>query len=642
MEQTTETAPRLTYSFGPFHLEPGEHRLLRDGRDLRLPPKVFETLILLVERHGLLVEKDDLMKALWPGMFVEEVTLAQNISLLRKALGDAPGQDQKQYIETVSKRGYRFIASVREVNQPAAQSAGNTGETMSANSAREVESESVVSDLTKRWWQSRRVWIVSAGLMLSLAGIGVLKRFTAPRSAVPIHSLAVLPLENFSGDPNQEYFADGMTDELITDLAQIHSLRVISRTSVMQFKHTKKTLPEIARELNVDAIVEGSVSRLGPNVHITAQLLDARQDRHLWAASYQRDMADVLGLQAQVTKAIADQVKANLTPGEDAHLTRPRSRNPEAYDALLKGRFLRNRRNAATTEKAIGYFHQAVAIDPNNAEAWAALADSYSSLGADIGAADPAAMRPLARAATVKALEIDPDLSEAHVTSGWLKLWYDWDWAGAEREFKRAIELNPNNSTAHTRYAHYLQLRKRFDEALEENRRAIDLAPLDILSSIHLAWLYSDQRQADKTIQQSKRVLEMDPAFTGAYGILASGYELKGQWSEAIAAYEHVKEFNKGWYLAGVAYAWAASGNRHQAEAAIMELTEFSKHNYVSPISFAEYYAALADRDKAFRWLDRAYRERATEMIGLDVNHRFDNLRSDPRFQDLERRVGFR
>jgi TolB-like protein/DNA-binding winged helix-turn-helix (wHTH) protein/Tfp pilus assembly protein PilF len=632
LEQSQEAVPRLTYTFGPFLLDTGEYRLVRDCRDLRLPPKVFETLLFLVERNGLLVEKDDLMKTLWPGAFVEEVTLAQNISVLRKALGDPPGQGQSQYIETVSKRGYRFIADVRKIDPSAAPS----GE------PQQVQPQSVAPSVPKKWWQNRAAPITLAGLVLLLTGIGAFWRFKALRSSsIEIRSLAVLPLANLSDDPDQEYFADGMTDELITDLAQIHSLRVISRTSIMQFKHTKKTLPEIARELNVDAIVEGSVSRSGSNVHVTAQLLNARQDRHLWAASFERQMVDILGLQTQMAKAIADQVKATLTPEEDAHLTKRPLRNPQAYDALLKGRFLRNRRSAPTTEKAIAYFQQAIAIDPDNAEAWAALGDSYASLGSDIGTSDPAAMRPRAHAAIAKALELDPDLSEAHATSGRLKLWYDWDWAGAEREFRRAIELNPNDSAAHRYYSHYLQLRKRFDEALEENRRALDLAPLDILSSAHLAWLYCDEGLADKTIEQSRHVLEMDSAMTGVYGFIGCGYELKGQWSEAIAAYEHEKDGYKQSYFSNLAHAFAASGNRHQAETAFTELTEFSSHNYVSPISFAEYYAALGDRDKAFQWLERAYREHTTEMISLNVNHRFATLKSDPQFQDLLKRVGF-
>jgi tetratricopeptide (TPR) repeat protein len=409
----------------------------------------------------------------------------------------------------------------------------------------------------------------------------------------------------------------------------------------MQFKHTKKNLSEIAAELNVDAVIEGSVMRSGDSVRVTAQLLDARQDRHLWAASYQRGMADIIGLQGQVAKAIADQVKVTLTSEEDARLAKRSPTNPEAFDALLKGRFLWNRRNPPAAEKAIGYFREAVEKDPGHAEAWAALAGCYASLGADIGSADPAKVAPEARAAVQKALELDPDLAEAHGALAKIKLWYDWDWTGSEREFRRAIELNPNDSQTHLNYSLYLQVRKRFDEALEENRRAIDLDPLNILGSMHLAWIYTDAHDGDKAVQQSNRVLEMDPAFTGAYLYVARGYELQGKWPEAIAAYEKTRDVYNAGYLAGVAHVWAASGNRRQAEVAFSKLEEFSRQNYVSPLSFAGYYAALGDRDRAFEWLERGYRQRAPSMIALDVSYGWDNLRTDPRFQALERRVGF-
>jgi tetratricopeptide (TPR) repeat protein len=250
-------------------------------------------------------------------------------------------------------------------------------------------------------------------------------------------------------------------------------------------------------------------------------------------------------------------------------------------------------------------------------------------------------MHPQARAAIAKALELDPDLSEARATSGWLKLSYDWDWAGAEREYQRAIELNPNNSMAHRYYAQYFRLRKRFDEALEENRRAIDLAPLDLSAQLQLASLYHAERLGDKEIEQCKRVLEMDPTFTAAYINLGGGYELKGQWAEAIAAYEHLRGFSKVGYLSGVAHVWAQAGNRHQAEAALAELIEFSRHNYVNPLFFAEYYAHFGTRDQAYQWLERAYLERAGGMVAIDIDDCYDNLRSDPRFQDLRRRVGF-
>jgi Tfp pilus assembly protein PilF len=342
-----------------------------------------------------------------------------------------------------------------------------------------------------------------------------------------------------------------------------------------------------------------------------------------------------------VAKAIADQVKAKLTPEEDARLAQRRPANPEAYDALLKGQFLWNRRNGAAAEKAIGYFRFATGKDPGNAEAWAALAGCYASLGTDIGAADPATVIPEARAAVAKALELDANLAEGHGVLAKIKVDYDWDWAGSEREYRRAIELNPNDSKNHLGYSHYLQVRKRFGEALEENRRAIDLAPLDILGSMHLAWLYFDAHDADKTLAQSKRVLEMDPDFTGAYLYVAHGYELQGKWPEAMAAYEHVRDTYSGPYLAGVAMDWAASGNKGQAEAALAKLKEFSKEHYVSPLMFAGYYAALGDRDRAFEWLERGYKQHAAGLIELEVSYVWDKLRTDQRFQSLERRVGF-
>jgi TolB-like protein/DNA-binding winged helix-turn-helix (wHTH) protein len=633
LEELKEQTARFTYSFGPFHLDPVERRLTREGRDLRLPPKVFETLVLLVERHGLLVDKDELMKKLWPGMFVEEVTLARNISLLRKALGDAPGQDQSQYIETVSKHGYRFIADVKELDQPAAQS----------RELLEIKLGSVAPLNLGKWWQRRQVWIAVSGLLFLLGGLGAYRRFSALRNA-PIHSLAVLPLENLSGDPNQEYFADGMTDELITNLAQIHSLRVISRTSVMQFKHTKKTLPEIASALNVDAIVEGSVSRSGDNVHVTAQLLNARPERHLWAATYERQMSDIFGLQTQVAKAITDQVKAKLTPEENIRLAKQNTHNPEAYEAVLKGRFIENRKHAEPAGKAVGYFEQAVALDPNYAEAWAGLGNSYSFFSDVLVSEKRAEIRSKARAAIAKALELDPDLAEAYNASAWLEMG-DWDWVGAERDLKRAIELDPNYSIAHRTYAHYLMLHRRFDEALKENRLAIDLDPIDILGSAHLIQIYEAQQQPDKVIAQCKRILEMDPAHIGVYDPLARAYARKGQWSDSIATYDHLKEIHllsDMGYLANVAPVWAASGDKQKAEAAMAVLREEATHRPVPQWVFINYEARFGDREKAFQLLEKAYQERSSGLGNIEINDNFDNLRSDPRFQDLERRMGFR
>ena len=621
------TSTRQAYEFGAFRLDPAERILLRQGEPVALTPKVFDTLVLLVENAGRLVTKDEFMNQVWAGAFVEDAALAQSVSQLRKALGNP------DVIETVSKKGYRFLGAVRAV--------GALPQTVSSSSIAEAGARPLVPDDRARSEKQRWLWIWATAVVLVVAAAAFFSLHKPSSTGRPIiNSLAVLPLQNLSGDPNQEYFVDGMTEELITDLAQIHSLRVISRTSVMQFKHTQKSLPEIAAQLNVDAVVEGSVLRTGDNVRITAQLLDARRDQHLWAASYQREVENVLELQGQVARAIADQVHAKLTPEEGASLAKQRPTNPQAYDALLTGRFLFNRRNPADTEKAIGYFQRAAELDPNNAPAWAELAYANASLGSDLGVADRTKVLPPARAAIARALEIDPNLAEAHTASAWMKLWYDWDWGGAEQEFRRSLELNPNDSVTHREYSHYLQVRKRFDEALEENKRAIDLSPLDILASIHLAWLYADARDGIKAVQQSQHVLEMDPSFTGAYLMMADGYVLQHKWNEALAAYAKINNYPQA-VAVGVTYVRAASGDNAQARAALAKLTEYSRQNYVSPMTFATCYAALGERNKAFEWLEKAYKQRATGLISLEVNSRFDNLRSDPRFRDLERRVGF-
>lgn len=624
------TFTRQTYEFGAFRLDPSERTLLRQGQSVPLTPKVFDTLVYLVENSGCLITKDDFMKQVWANAFVEDAALAQTISQLRKALGDS------EMIETVPKKGYRFVGAVRTVE--AVRQTVTPGPTTAEPKTKSLPGidNQIRSKKKIRPW----VWASAALIVLAVAGFFYAHERSA-NTRPTIRSLAVLPLQNLSGDPNQEYFADGMTDELITDLAQIHSLRVISHTSVIQFKHTQKSLPEIAAQLNVDAVVEGSILRTGNNVRITAQLLDARRDQHLWAASYEREMSNVLELQGQVASSIADQINIKLTPEEGATLTSRRATNPAAYDALLTGKYLFNRRRVDDTEKAIAYLKHSLEIDPNSPEAWSALAYCYASLGSDMGAADPAKVIPAARAAIAKALQLDPNLAEAHTILAWTKLWYDWDWSGSEQEFRRSLELNPNDSVTHREYSHYLQLRRRFDEAIAQNKLAIELAPLDFLPAVHLAWVYVDAHDGAHAVAQSQHVLEMDPTVTGTYIMLAGGYELQGKWTEAAAAITKTRTSYPHEYFPEIAYIKAASAGRAQAQEALADLTEFARTNYVSPFKFAAYYAALSDRDKAFEYLEKAYRQHDTLLVSLDVNPHLDNLRSDPRFRELERRVGF-
>jgi TolB-like protein/DNA-binding winged helix-turn-helix (wHTH) protein/Tfp pilus assembly protein PilF len=632
LEQPEQAALRLTYSFGPFLLDPAERRLVRDGRNLRLPPKVFETLVLLVERHGLLVEKDDLMTAIWPGTFVEEVTLSRNISLLRKALGDTPGQDQSQYIETVSKSGYRFIADVREVYQPATQSSG----------PQEVESESVVLRIPRRWWQNRRAWISLLGLVLLLTGIGAFWRFKAhSHPVVQIRSLAVLPLENLSGDPDQEYFADGMTDALITDLAKLHSIRVISRTSVMQYKRTRKLLPQIVRELGVDAVVEGAVVRSGQNIRITAQLIDAATDRHLWADSYERDSHDILRLQNEVALAIAEQVQGKLDPEHRVRFSAA-SVNPEAYDNYVKGRYFWDKYTLDSVNKSLDFFNRAIQIDPSFAPAYVGIAEAHINLMFAYNVVSPASGCDKAEREPQKALEIDNALAEAHAALARFKMQCEWDWAGAEREFRQAIDLAPGSSEVHHQYAHYLVAMGRIAEAWSEGTRSLELAPYGIRANSHQGWHHFYAREYDLAIRDFQRTLTMQPNDSYSLRFLASSYEQRHLYSEAIAELQKAAPDSASSPVmrAALGYANAVAGNRREALTMASELEREAKHQYVSAHDIALIYLGLGDKAQAINWLEKAYQERSSNLIYLQVDPRFDGLRTDPRFQDLLRRMG--
>ncbi len=606
--------------FGVFEADLRTGELRKAGRKITIQEQPFKTLLALLEHPGQMVTREELRAKVWPAdTFVDfDTGLNKAIRKIREALGDSA--DSPRFIETLPRRGYRFLTPVEVVGAVAA-----AAQPAKRRAAR----------------QPRRVLFAVAAAVVLLAGLAGLGWWVTRDSHGAIRSIAVLPLENLSGDPNQEYFADGMTDELITLLAQIHSLRVISRTSVMRFRGVRRPLPEIARELNVDAIVEGSVLQSAGNVRVTAQLLDARQDRHLWANSYERRSSDVVSLQSQVAQAIAEQVKANLTPEEHTGFTRQRPVNAEAYQAFLKGRFFWNKRNKEAVGKAIGYFQQATQLEPDYARAWAGLAGCYISLGGDMGVVAPGEAAPKARAAIAKALQIDSGLAEVHLSLANINLWYDWDWAGAEREYRRALDLSPNDSAAHRNYSHYLLLMRRFDEALAQTRRAIELDPLDLLANAHLVWYYRDSHQPEKALAESRKLLDLDPAFKGIYYFVGGAYEEQAKWPEAIAAYEKAQDDHDPAYLRGIAHAWAASGHKKEAEAALAKLHDLARKQYVSPVGFACVYAGLSERDTAFAWLEEAYRQRAPALASIQVDPHLDSLRSDPRFQDLLRRVGF-
>jgi len=480
------------------------------------------------------------------------------------------------------------------------------------------------------------------GAVLVALNVGGWRARLLGRTASPrIESLAVLPLENLSHDPEQEYFADGMTEALITNLSKIHALKVISRTSVMQYKGARKPLPEIARELNVDAVLEGTVQRAGDRVRVTAQLVRAATDTHLWAESYERDLRDVLALQDEVARAIVSEINVKLSSQEQTRLASARPVNPHAYELYLKGRFYWSKRTDEGLKNSVGYFNQALEEDPTYALAWAGLADTYLNMGGEYRLLPPPEARPRAKAAVLKALDLDPDLGEAHASLG---LWHyhQWEWTAADKEFKRALELVPNYATAHLWYALFLNSQGRDDEALLHIRRAQTLDPL--APNVHgsEALILHHARRYDEAIEKAAKVAKLYPDFPWNYVWLGLAYVEKGRFQEGLANLEHAADLSHRHpaALSRLGYAYGRAGRRADALRIAGELEKVSKGRYVSPFDRALVYAGLGEREQVLAWLEKAYEVRDAS---ISINKRspwFDSLRSDPRFQDLLRRMG--
>ncbi len=456
-----------------------------------------------------------------------------------------------------------------------------------------------------------------------------------------IASLAVLPLDNFTGDTAQEYFVDGMTEELIADLSRIGSLRVISRRSVMAYKAARKPLPEIARALNVDAVMEGSVLRAGNRVRITAQLIEAVTDRNLWAGSYEREVQDVLSVQSGVARAITQEVAARLRPQEQTHLSAARPVNPEAHEAYLLGRYFWNKRTEEGLKKALGFFQQAIGKDSNYAPAYAGIADYYNVLPF-YSRQRPEEVFARAKDAALTALKLDETLAEGHAALAYVRAYYDWNWPAAETEFRRALELNPSYAGAHHSYSRFLTAMGRHEEALAELKRAQELDPLSLLLKANLGMIYYFTRQYDQAIAQVQKTIELDSTFPVAHWGLGLAYEQKGMHRDAIVAIEKSislagRDPN---FIASLGHVYAMRGMRREVQQIIDELAREARRSYVSSYHVALLYAGLGEKDRAFDWLDKAAVERSGLLIYLNMDPRLDNLRSDQRFQGLLRRVG--
>ena len=596
---------QLLLRFGPFKLDLQAYELRKGDTLLHLAPQPCKVLALLASRPQKVITRQEIQQEIWGGDTFVDFEQGLNVAIrqIRAALCD--DAETPRYIETLPRRGYRFIGRV-EGNSAAAE-----GATPSVPS----ESATLSAPSVPRHSSYRRPMTVMVGLgLVAVAVIFVwrMERIAGRTPPMRIQSLAVLPLENLSHDAEQEYFADGMTDELITDLAKIHALRVISRNSMMQYKGKHKPTPQIARELNVDAIVEGTVMRSGDRVRITAQLIEAHGDRHLWAEAYEGDLRNILVLQDEVAQDIAREVKATLNPQEQIRLTSGRPVNAEAHEAYLRGLYELHGMTAETTdalksesiEKAIGYFQQAITYDHDDALAYSGLADAYSSLSTQYRA--PLEVMPKAKAAAVKAIELDDTLAEAHASLGYVELFFDWDWSRAEGEFRRALELNPSLPRAHAGLAEYLLFRLgNSDEAIQELQRAYALDPLLPLSHGDLAWFAFLGRRYTESIEAAQRVGHDDH-------ILALSYAELGRRGQAVAAADRaVSSTRNPVILSQIAAAYALAGRVDKARAMVGGIEAQARERYVCGFNVACLYSAMEEKDQAFAWLEKAYRERS-------------------------------
>jgi TolB-like protein/DNA-binding winged helix-turn-helix (wHTH) protein/Tfp pilus assembly protein PilF len=623
--------------------------LEKHGIRIRLQDQPFQILVMLLERPGEVVTREALRQRLWPAdTFVDfDKGLNSAVLRLRGVLSDSA--EKPRYIETLPRRGYRFIAAVDVaplplpsliVTQPSYSSVDQEAITSGQGASVGGTRLPTLRVRSAKFWLAAGVPVVVLALLFGLNAGRLRERLFGRPLPGQIQSIAVLPLENLTGDPGQEYFVDGMTDALITDLAQIRGLRVISRTSVMQYKRARKPLPEIARELKVDAVLEGSVVRSNDQVRIDAQLIQAANDQHLWAKSYQRELRDIVTMQNEIAHAVADEVRIQLTPQEQVRLAVSKPVNANAYENYLKGQYYLQRWTSEGEAQAFEYFQKATKEDLNYAPAYAGLAQAYARQSF-VELPTRQAM-PLAEQAARRALALDDSLAEAHEALGFIKYRFYWDWAGAEAELKRALELDPNYAEGHREYAVFLRTANRYQESVAEAMRAKELDPKSGVVRAGLGNAYLLARQYDLAIQELQQAVAQYPEGPLAYLHLGLAYEQKGLPREAISALEECVKISHRdpTYLATLAHAYATFGRRQDAEKILAELQQRAKRQYLSPSTIAEVWLGLGNKRQALAWLEKAYEDRAFQLVIVNSFPSFDPLRSDPGFQSLVRRIG--
>ncbi|MGC2476660.1 MAG: tetratricopeptide repeat protein [Candidatus Sulfotelmatobacter sp.] len=629
------------YEFGEFRLDPQNRVLRRAGTTVPLTPKAFDVLLLLIQNAGRIVTKDELMKAVWPDSFVEESNLTQTIFMVRKALDESSDQ---RYILNVQGRGYRFLL-------PITKTTDHAKEIETLVPAPQLEPPHLQLDTRPRRikdWKLAVVATAVAAVLISGAAIWRWRSRHIPPEQPDKITLAVLPFENFTGDPSQEYFSDGLTEEMISHLGNLDPahLGVIARTSVMHYKHSQASIPQIGEDLGVKYVIEGSVRRDSERVRITAQLIQVKDQSHLWAREYDRDLGHLLELQEEIAREVANEIEFSLSGRRPIEAARegttpvPGAQSYEAYDLYLKGRYFWNKRTGEGFRQAADYFQQAIHKDPNYGEAYAGLADTFGLMSTwYVGPQNE--LMPKARTAALRALELDESLAEAHASLALIKENYDYDWPGAEREFRRAIQLNPQYATAHQWYAESLSWQGRFQEALAESEQARRLDPLSpIIGSDHASILYYS-RQYDAALKQIRSVLELDPNFEHAQGEMVPSYLQMGRYDEAIDAINHWPEHERGlWPWAWKAAIYGRAGRPEEARRALAKLEQVPASQTGLPAILLVAYSGTGQKERVLELLEKAYSEHSNVVMQIKVDPMYDTMRSDPRFQDLLRRIG--
>ena len=637
------------YRFGPYELRPRTRELYNRGTRLKLRPQPFEVLKILVEHAGDIVTRDELHQRLWSAeTFVDfEQGLNTSMKVLRGVLNDSA--NEPRYIETVPKVGYRMIVTVETEQPPHAIDAGTAPQAAVEGNftGKDVSPEHTSGALHGRRWAA----LLVASIVLIGALAGYLRWSRArdrPQPATGRLMLAVLPFENLTGDAGQDYFSDGLTEEMIVQLGRVDPdhLGVIARTSVMHYKHGDKPLDQIGRELGVQYVLEGSVRRDSDRVRITAQLIQVKDQTHLWSRQYDRELSHLLTLQGEIAQETAGEIQRTL--GNDhkqaivdvAHHPALSPDAYQAYDLYLRGRYFWNRRTRQDFQLAIDYFQQAIAKDPNYAPAYSGLADSYGLMSGYDTSLPASEVMPKARAAALKAVQLDGGLAEAHTSLAVIAQDYDWDWQTAENEYRRAIQLDANYATAHQWYAEFLGFEGRFDEAFAEMGRARQLDPLSLIVASDNGVILFYSRQYDAAIEQFRSVLSMDPNFRRAHMVVYA-YVQKGMFADAIANVEKWRPIDDvGWHWALTAYIYGRSADHAQARRALEQLEQLNTRRQVDPSTLVAAYIGVGNKDEAFAWLQKAYLERSFSLTALKVDPLYDPLRSDPRFQALLRSVG--